>query len=94
MIIVTGTGSEEIAVEAMKRGAADYVIKHPSHIQKLPHTIRRVIEKCEAQRRHRESEERYRTAVEHSNDGFALVRGERHVYVNRKFLEIFGYDTN
>src|SRR3569832_1643616 len=27
VVIVTGTGSEEIAVEAMKRGASDYVIK-------------------------------------------------------------------
>src|SRR5258707_7347078 len=25
VVIVTGTGSEEVAVEAMKRGAADYV---------------------------------------------------------------------
>ena len=43
VLIVTGTGSEEIAVEAMKRGAADYVIKTPQHIQRLPLTIRSVI---------------------------------------------------
>src|SRR5262249_766104 len=35
VVIVTGTGSEEIAVEAMKRGATDYVIKTPHHIQRL-----------------------------------------------------------
>jgi DNA-binding NtrC family response regulator len=29
VVIVTGTGSEEVAVEAMKRGATDYVIKSP-----------------------------------------------------------------
>ncbi|MBU3949737.1 MAG: PAS domain S-box protein [Proteobacteria bacterium] len=44
VIIVTGTGSEEIAVKALKQGAADYVIKRPRHIQKLPQTIFAVIE--------------------------------------------------
>lgn len=39
VIIVTGTGSEEVAVEAMKQGAADYVIKSPHHIRRLPFTI-------------------------------------------------------
>jgi signal transduction histidine kinase len=39
VIVVTGTGSEEVAVEAMKRGAADYVIKSPHHIRRLPFTI-------------------------------------------------------
>jgi PAS domain S-box-containing protein len=45
VIIVTGTGSEEVAVEAMKQGAADYVIKSVKHIQRLPQTIHAVLEK-------------------------------------------------
>lgn len=45
VVIVTGSGSEEIAVDALKRGAADYVIKTPKHIQRLPHTIQVVLEK-------------------------------------------------
>ncbi len=45
VVIVTGTGSEEIAVEAMKRGAADYVIKSPKHIKRLPATILAAIER-------------------------------------------------
>lgn len=44
VIIVTGTGSEEVAVEAMKRGAADYVIKTTSHISRLPKTIHAVLD--------------------------------------------------
>ncbi len=40
----------------------------------------------------RESEERYRTAIENSNDGVAVMRDGIHIYVNRKFVEIFGYD--
>jgi PAS domain S-box-containing protein len=39
-----------------------------------------------------ESEERYRTAIEHSNDGVALVRGDKHLYVNKKLVQIFGYE--
>jgi two-component system, cell cycle sensor histidine kinase and response regulator CckA len=54
VIIVTGTGSEEVAVEAMKRGAADYVIKTTKHIQRLPQTIHAVLEK---QRLHIEYEQ-------------------------------------
>lgn len=45
VIIVTGTGSEEIAVEALRAGASDYVIKTPRHIQRLPITIQAVLEK-------------------------------------------------
>ena len=45
-----------------------------------------------AQEALRESEERYRIAIEHSNDGVALVKGDHHVFVNRKFLEMFGYE--
>ncbi len=39
-----------------------------------------------------ESEERYRMAIEYSNDGVALVEGDQHIYVNQKFLDIFGYE--
>lgn len=39
-----------------------------------------------------ESEDRYRIAIEHSNDGIAIVRGDSHIFVNKRFLEIFGYE--
>ena len=54
-------------------------------------TIRDTTEQKRIEKALQESEERYRTAIESSNDGVALVRGDRHIYVNRKFLEIFGY---
>ncbi len=40
----------------------------------------------------RESEERYRTAIEHSNDAVVITKNERHAYVNQRFLDMFGYD--
>jgi len=39
-----------------------------------------------------ESEERYRTAIEHSNDAVATIQGDTIRYVNRRFVEIFGHD--
>lgn len=60
VIIVTGTGSEEVAAEAMKRGAADYVIKSTRHIQRLPHTIQAAIEKKQMEDEHKRAEEALR----------------------------------
>jgi PAS domain S-box-containing protein/putative nucleotidyltransferase with HDIG domain len=45
VVILTGTGSEEIAVEALRRGVDDYVIKTLKHMQRLPHMIHSVLEK-------------------------------------------------
>jgi PAS domain S-box-containing protein len=39
-----------------------------------------------------ESEERHRTAIENSPDGVAIVQGGQPLFVNQKFVEIFGYD--
>ncbi len=54
--------------------------------------IRDVTQRKEAEQKLFESEERYRAAIENSNDGVAIVRGDEHIYVNQKFLDIFGYD--
>lgn len=40
----------------------------------------------------KESEELYRTAIEHCNDGVAIVRKNKHIFVNQRFLAMFGYD--
>ena len=54
--------------------------------------VRDVTDRKEAEESLKESEERYRTAIEHSNDGFALIKDGIHLYVNQKMCRIFDYD--
>ena len=41
VVMVTGMGSEEVAVEAMRAGAIDYVVKDQSYIRMLPEVVER-----------------------------------------------------
>jgi len=50
-IVVTGKGSEEIAVDMMKRGARDYVIKNPNLVDLLPGIVEQVIDDLEREQK-------------------------------------------
>ncbi len=56
-------------------------------------SIRDITDEKRIVRELQESEERYRTAIESSNDGVAMIRDGHLFYVNRKFLETFGFDS-
>lgn len=71
VVMLTGTGTEEVAIASMKRGIADYVVKSVSHIQRLPTTVDQALEKDRAERGRRRahaalrrSELKYRKLVE------------------------------
>lgn len=59
VIMFTGTGSEEVAVEAMKAGLDDYVIKTARHLPRLVASVRAAIEREEERVKAREIEQRY-----------------------------------
>jgi len=52
-----------------------------------------ITERIRVERALRDSEERYRVAIESSNDGIAIIKGNYHLFVNRRLVEIFGYDS-
>ncbi len=61
VIMFTGSGSEEVAVEAMKAGLDDYVIKTNRHYAHLPGAVQRALERGSQLRALKEAENRYLT---------------------------------
>ncbi len=61
IIMLTGTGSEEIAVQAMKAGADDYILKTPNHYARLGAVVRAALSKHQHARELAAAEERYST---------------------------------
>lgn len=59
--------------------------------EKVDELEQQIVRRRTAEEQLRESEERYRTAIEYSNDGVVLIKERTLWYVNRKFAELFGY---
>lgn len=91
VIIVTGTGSEEIAVQAMKQGAADYVVKSPQHMARLPLVIESVLRRKQLEQELQLQEDAYRDLVHQSLQGIVIYQEERIVFANPAFAELVGY---
>ena len=68
-IIITGEGSEEVAANAMRKGAYDYVIKDAEckFLTVLPLTIGTVLERKKAEQARDSSSQRYRALTEFAN---------------------------
>ncbi|NET55617.1 MAG: GAF domain-containing protein [Symploca sp. SIO2E6] len=98
LIVLTGQGDEQIAVELMKAGASDYLPKSKVSPESLSRSLRHAVRIYRAEReaelatqRLRESEERYRLVLEGSNDGiwdWDIVTQE--IYCNDRLYEIIG----
>jgi PAS domain S-box-containing protein len=67
VVLVTGQGDEEIAVQAIRLGITDYLVKNPGYLFQLPRTIENTYTQTLLQRERSalfESEQRYRALFE------------------------------
>jgi diguanylate cyclase (GGDEF)-like protein/PAS domain S-box-containing protein len=99
VIMVTGNGDEKVAVEAMKLGARDYLVKDLDlrYLELLPMLLQKVLLGRRLARERelmlnsiRESEERYRKLVELSPDGIVICCRSRIEFANPAALRLLG----
>jgi len=100
VIVLTGYASEESAIEALRRGAYDY-LKKPFEPEKLLITVKNALNQKRmkkdeelAKEALRESEERYRCYINVANDGISVVHNGKLSFVNSRLAEMIGYTTD
>jgi len=91
--MITGTGDERVAVEAMKLGAGDYIVKdvEEGYLKLLPSVIEKVLQQRRAVEERQHAEEAYSAVVEHSLQGLHIIQEGREVFVNSVYAEMLGY---
>ena len=98
-IILTGAINEDTAVECMKAGAADYVIKE--HIKRLGQAVIHALEEKQVrQKRHcaekalRESEERFRSLYENATIGlYRTTPAGQILMANPAAVQMLGFNS-
>jgi PAS domain S-box-containing protein len=99
VIVVTGTITEETAVNCIREGAADYLLK--DQLGRLPSAVGRAVEmrsvrgkEALAKEALRESGSRWRSVAEAASDGIILADGEGVITSwNPEASAIFGYNS-
>ena len=99
IILMTSYGNERIAVEALKSGALDYVVKSPESMLDMPHLARKALDqwKARADRIHMqealsESEAHFRLLAENASDMITrLDTSGRMFYISPACMTILGY---
>lgn len=91
IIIISVQDDEELAVEAVRNGAQDYLVKDQLSGNLLIRTIRHAIERQGAEIAVRRSEEKFRSLAEQSPNMIFISIRDKIVYANEKSIEVLGY---
>ena len=97
IVMVTGQGDEEIAIQALRLGVDEYLVKRPNYLFRLPSTLMSAYQRHELEKKQaalQNSEERFRRLAENARDiifQFELLPVNRFSYVSPAATIITGY---
>ncbi len=98
-ICVSGSIGEEIAIELLKQGAVDYILK--DRLARLPFAIKRALDEAkekviikEVEKELTESEQRYRTLYENAKIGLYRTTPDGKILLaNKTLIRMLGYQS-
>jgi len=88
-LFVSGTLGEETAIDALHRGATDYVLKQ--RLDRLGPAVQRALHEVEERTRRRQAEEAHRSLVDASLQGLVIFQEGKTVFANQAMARIAGY---
>jgi PAS domain S-box-containing protein len=94
IVVITGNGDEQAALDAIAQGAQDCLIKDAAAAETIVRSVRYAFARSLAQNDLRASDARFRSLVEDCSDGIALVDREGNVlYSNPSIARVLGYSV-
>lgn len=99
VVLVTGQGDQEVAVAALKAGAADYLVKQSDYLHRLPVVISNAVAQNRLLREQealRQAEVKYQSLVEQIPAAVFLDKADEHedtIYMSPRIEELTGYPS-
>ncbi len=95
VIILTGCDDKKFAVQAMRDGAQDYLIKEQVDFRFFPRAIHYAIERKRIEEKLKEAEQKTRAIVNTVGEGIiAIHQDSRIFFANQELCNTFGYSEN
>lgn len=94
IILLTGRNDESAAIQSLRTGATDYLVKSELNAQSLQRSIRYSLERTSFTKAIQQSERRYRKIFEESGDMLFTTDRNGHILdFNNSTLELSGYNS-